>query len=172
MNLTYEQKKVAEEVMKTGHEIITKQGRLSIMYFILTKEGVIPLIPPIPEDGDEEFVKDLMADAVSFIAKKSGAEMALMIDEIWMAVHKAPPDTSLSIKKTGEWMEKENIPKPSKDPNRQEGLIVVATLPGGESYMLLSKMHRDEDGKPHLEKPEWQKFTVETRMLKAWATDA
>jgi len=170
--LTKEHKQIAEEIMKAGHRIMGDLGRVNAMYFVVSEGKLLPLPPVNFDDANADTSKELMAAIVSHIANKIGAEISMMIDEIWMASPKVPKHIK-TMEEAKKWANEKETKRPSEYPDKTEGLIVIVMLPGGETHILLSNLHRDADGKPHLEKAEWaphKKF--ETRMLRPWATDA
>jgi hypothetical protein len=169
--LTEDYKKIVEEVMKTGHEIMKKNGSVGAMYFLVLEDEIIPVPPVDVVDVPEDVAKKTMAFLLAMAAKKAGANMTMMIDEIWMSTPPLPKNIK-TIEQAKEYAHSDATVRPSEDPNRKEGLVVIATLPGGESHVLMSALHRDKKGKPHLEKPEWVNAKIETRMMNKWATDA
>ena len=172
--LSDKQKTTVEGLMQTAHALMAEVGEVRAVYFLVVGDNVAA-VPPLTAGLEigEETSKRWMAEALAFACKLTGADLAVMIDEVWLAEVKPPPEVKSAADMKKWHQEGYSGPRPSEHPNRKEGLMAITMSPGGEVSMLSSEIHRDADGKPHLTEAKWSEYDrMETRMLKPWATDA
>lgn len=144
-------KKIAENIFAQAAEALFLNKQAQSAYFIL-KEDEILEIPVLFRSIQD---KEKVSLVVNGFCRKVDADALFFISETWVVVRT-----------------KDDIPgdcEVSKEPDRQERLMVIFSDGYGKGDMLSAVILRDNEGNPHMEKSEWASTgEMVGRMLMPW----